>query len=259
MVVVLTDVPSAPGGNLVPVRVNPVGTDTTPPVIDTALINGGATYTDGLDITLDLEAHDEGASGMLDYRVSNSADFSGAEWVPYKGGPVTLDWTLKGGDCGRRDVYVEFRDAAMPGNTAEKRLTIDYGPTVCGIIPSRVSKSASGGPRLHTVIGRSFQSGATVRLEKGDTVIEGTSVLVLCGNLIICRFDLAGAGPGKYDVVVKNRDGLEGRLVEGYSIVQNKTCGIGGAGALFMFGLIMGFLSIAGSDRLRRMFLRRLR
>ena len=259
MLVVLTDVPSAPGGNIVPVRVNPVGTDTTPPVIDTALINGGATYTDGLDITLDLEAHDEGASGMLDYRVSNSADFSGAEWVPYKGGPVTLDWTLKGGDCGRRDVYVEFRDAAMPGNTAEKRLTIDYGPTVLGIIPFRVYKSASGGPRLHTVIGRSFQSGATVRLEKGDTVIEGTSVDVLCGNLIICRFDLAGAGPGKYDVVVKNPDGLEGRLVEGYSIVQNKTCGIGGAGALFMFGLIMGFLSIAGSDRLRRMFLRRLR
>jgi hypothetical protein len=80
-------------------------------------------------VTLTLRAHDEGA-GLMDFRVSNRRDFAGAEWMPCRDGKtVTLPWRLAGWLPGKRQVYVQFRDAAMPGNVRTARLTVRYLPS----------------------------------------------------------------------------------------------------------------------------------
>ena len=125
MVIVLAD---TAGGTTVPVRVHIAGTDTAKPVIDEAEINGGARVTDSLDVTLTLRAHDD-ASGLMDFRVSNARDFAGAEWLPCEDGQaVNMPWRLEDGPLGRRKVFVQFRDTAMPGNVKTVRLIIRYRP-----------------------------------------------------------------------------------------------------------------------------------
>ncbi len=125
MVTVLAD---SAGGTTMPVRVHAAGTDTVKPVIDEARINGGASETDSLDVTLTLQAHDETA-GLMDLRISNTRDFAGAEWLPCGDGQaITMPWRLQDGDAGRRRVFIQFRDAAMPGNVKTVRLVIRYLP-----------------------------------------------------------------------------------------------------------------------------------
>lgn len=125
MVVVTADVA---GGTTLPVRVYVAGTDTAKPVIDEAKINDGARIASSLDVTLTLKAHDAGA-GLMDFRVSSASDFAGAQWLPCDDGQaITLPWKLVDGPAGPRQVYVQFRDAAMPGNVITKKLTIRYTP-----------------------------------------------------------------------------------------------------------------------------------
>jgi hypothetical protein len=125
MVVVMADVA---GGTTLPVRVCIAGTDRVKPVIDEAVINGGESATSSLDVTLTLLAHDD-AAGLMDFRVCNSNDFAGAQWLPCADGQsITMDWKLAEGPAGRRKVFVQFRDAAMPGNVKTVRLNIRYNP-----------------------------------------------------------------------------------------------------------------------------------
>jgi len=125
MVVVLADVN---GGTTLPVRVCVGGADCKGPVIGTAEINGGEECTDDLEVELRLVAHDEGA-GLMDFRVSNRRDFAGAEWMPCEDEQeIILPWRLRGSRPGRKRVFVEFRDAAMPGNTTSVKLVIRYNP-----------------------------------------------------------------------------------------------------------------------------------
>ncbi len=125
MVVVLADVA---GGTVLPVRVYAAGTDAVKPVIDEARINGGARTTSSLDVTLSLRAHDDGA-GLMDFRVSNASGFAGAQWMPCANGQaISMPWRLADGPAGMRQVYVQFRDAAMPGNVITRKLTIRYAP-----------------------------------------------------------------------------------------------------------------------------------
>lgn len=125
MVVVAADVP---GGTTVPVRVFAAGRDRVRPVVDRAEINGGDSRTDDLSVTLRLLAHDDGA-GLMDFRVSNRSDFSGAIWIPCRDGrEIILPWKLEDGGPGRRFVYLQFRDAAMPGNVRTLRLSVFYIP-----------------------------------------------------------------------------------------------------------------------------------
>ncbi len=125
MVVVKADVP---GGAVVPVRVHVAGTDRVKPVADEACIDGGAATTPDLEVTLSMRAHDDGA-GLMDFRVSNSRDFAGARWIPCRDGQqIDMPWVLAEGGAGRRQVFVQFRDAAMPGNVVLAKLSIKYVP-----------------------------------------------------------------------------------------------------------------------------------
>ncbi|WP_287154316.1 hypothetical protein [Candidatus Solincola tengchongensis] len=94
--------------------------------MDEARIGDGGGVTDRLVVQITLRAHDQEA-GLMDVRVSNRPDFSGASWIPCRDGEVlVLPWRLEEGPPGWRRVYVQFRDAAMPGNLRTVRLHVYY-------------------------------------------------------------------------------------------------------------------------------------
>jgi hypothetical protein len=97
--------------------------------------------------------------------------------------------------------------------------------------------------------GAGFQLGASVRLELGATVVNATNVNVVSDRQITCKLVLPGT-IGKYDVVVENTDGQEGRLIGGFSVTN--ACGQGAGAAAAGVGLVMGLLSLGGSGLLRR-------
>lgn len=87
-------------------------------------IDGGALLTTSQEVTLDLDAADEGGSGLKDMMISNRDDFKGAVWEPYQ---PAVKWKLASGDPGTRTVFVKFRDYAMPGNVSDVAVaTIQY-------------------------------------------------------------------------------------------------------------------------------------
>ena len=120
---VFCDVP--PGGSqTVTVRKSPTA-DTTPPG-GSVKINGGTDTTGSLQVNLDLEAVDGDGSGVCEMMISNSSDFGGASWEPYR---QVVSWKLEDGTAGARTVYVKFRDGAMPPNEAAvAEDTISYVP-----------------------------------------------------------------------------------------------------------------------------------
>jgi photosystem II stability/assembly factor-like uncharacterized protein len=121
-------------------------------------------------------------------------------------------------------------------------------PTVTSINPAQGVDDTT--ISITDLEGTGFLSGATVRLEQGSTVINATGVTVVSDTKITCTLKPSAAPLGKYDVIVKNYDGQEGRLAGGFSVTN--VCGGGGAISLSVFGIMMGLLSLAGSTGLRR-------
>ncbi len=121
MLVIEADVPGSSGSWIVPVRVRVGGSDSLKPLIDSFSINGGAKTTDSLEVVVDFEAHDEGGAGVIAYRIANDRDeIANAEWMFYDG-PTRLSWRLAGedGSYGKKKVYLQVKDAAMPCNTSD--------------------------------------------------------------------------------------------------------------------------------------------
>jgi hypothetical protein len=77
----------------------------------------------------------------------------------------------------------------------------------------------------HTVVndaiitGINFSSIASVRLEKGASVVNATTFAVDSTTQITASFDLASADYGLYDVVVENTATLTGKLLEGFEVI----------------------------------------
>jgi len=68
------------------------------------------------------------------------------------------------------------------------------------------------------VSGANFQSGATVLLRRAGYTDIGASNVTVSASQITCQFDLAGAAPGRWDVVVTNPNGLSGTLTGGFTV-----------------------------------------
>jgi len=89
-------------------------------------INGGAPSTTATTVGLSFSASDAGGAGVSAMMISNTSDFKGAAWEPYRTGTA---WNLPGGAAGVRTVYVKLRDAAMPGNESQVvKASINYVP-----------------------------------------------------------------------------------------------------------------------------------
>ena len=103
--------------------------------------------------------------------------------------------------------------------------------------------------------GTGFRAGLTVSIEKPGTTVIATDVNVVSSTKITCKLNLSGAPLGKYDVVVGNPGAPLVKLTKGFSVTN--ICGGGAAISLFVFGLMMGLMSLAGSAGLRRRFSRK--
>jgi outer membrane protein assembly factor BamB len=82
-----------------------LGADASAPTDGSALIDGGAAYTNSTSITLTLSASDD--VGVAQMRLSQDAGFSGAAWRQYA---TTAPFTINGGDGSIQTVYAQFRD-----------------------------------------------------------------------------------------------------------------------------------------------------
>lgn len=89
--------------------------DTTPPTVRLQ-INGGAQYTNGRTVQLNIVAQDD-SGGPLEMRIWDDK----SSWGPWMAYSDSSTWELTLGD-GRRTVYVKVRDAA--GNEAQTQATI---------------------------------------------------------------------------------------------------------------------------------------
>ena len=92
--------------------------------------------------------------------------------------------------------------------------------------------------------GGGFQSGATVRFEKGASAIDASNVNVVSSSQITCDLLLFGQEPGAYDVAVTNPDGQQARLPGAFTVTS--PCGSGSGAGMLMLGAALGLLSLAG-------------
>ena len=110
------------------------------------------------------------------------------------------------------------RDAVRATTTVVAALP----PTVTSITPN--SALNNGVVSITHLAGTGFATGATVRLTKtGQSDISGTTVSVVSSTQITCNIDLTGKATGQWNVVVKNTNGLEGTLANGFTITAPPT------------------------------------
>lgn len=133
------------------------------------------------------------------------------------------------------------------------RTTPGAGLTVGSIVPS--SGTVNTTVNITNLAGTGFVQGSTnttVRLEQaGATTINATNVAVPSSTQITCTFSLTGAQTGAYNVIVRNPDGQEAALGNGFTVNAANPCGGGAAASVALAGLLFGLLSLAGSTSLR--------
>jgi hypothetical protein len=90
-------------------------------------------------------------------------------------------------------------------------------PAVTSITPN--SGQNYGSVAITNLAGSGFQAGATVELTRsGQSTIQASNVSVASASKITCEFDLRGAVTGKWNVVVRNPDGQQGQLANGFTV-----------------------------------------
>ena len=112
------------------------------------------------------------------------------------------------------DVYVQNTDGGV--YTLHNGFEVKYPPpTVSGVDPA-------GGNNDQIVdvaiTGGLFREGVDAALESGSTLIMAANPVFVDANNMTCTFDLNGAPPGEYDLVVMNNDGETGTLPGGFEI-----------------------------------------
>ncbi|MCK4935431.1 MAG: IPT/TIG domain-containing protein, partial [Elusimicrobiales bacterium] len=91
-------------------------------------------------------------------------------------------------------------------------------PTITSISPEN---EVNIGSLEITVNGSDFQSGAQVKLTKGDDQITATSVLLVSSNEIKATFNLSGMSGGYWNVFVSNPDGQSVIFSESFGIIES--------------------------------------
>jgi hypothetical protein len=101
------------------------------------------------------------------------------------------------------------------------QLVIEYEvlvPRVYTITPD--SALGDGVVHITNLAGANFQTGANVKLTLGGTaIISATNTAVMSDTQITCDFDLTGAAPGAWNVVVTNPDGHSGTLPHSFYVL----------------------------------------
>ncbi len=118
-------------------------------------------------------------------------------------------------------VTVGWRGFGTQESLYTPQLVIEYEtlvPRVDSIIPN--SAPGDGVVHITDLAGANFQTGANVKLTLGENdVINATDVVVSPTTKITCDFDLIGAAPGVWNVVVTNPNGHSGTLPHGFYVL----------------------------------------
>ncbi|MHB8896660.1 MAG: metallophosphoesterase family protein, partial [Candidatus Geothermincolia bacterium] len=187
-------------------------------------INGGASTTTSLNVTLNTQATDTGGSGLGEMKISNTqAGLSGASWEQYQ---TSRPWTLTAG-AGSKTVYVKYRDRAMPGNESQAyTATISYqqgpvGPRIVSVSPT----SSDRGLNISVVLtgqDTNFVSGtthATFTKDGGSGIQVGaTSVQSATQCTASIHIDNT-ATVGKWDVGVTNGSQAVAAMSEAFTVL----------------------------------------
>ncbi|OFW58381.1 MAG: hypothetical protein A2W01_03025 [Candidatus Solincola sediminis] len=120
--------------------------------------------------------------------------------------------------------------------------------TITSVSPNQVSQFTFW--QDLSISGSGFGPGATVRLEKGSTVIDAFNVNVVSDGSITCTGGFWSVEAGAYDIVVNDGVGHEARLPGALTVGSG--CGTGSGAGILALGVMLGVISLAGSFRLRR-------
>jgi hypothetical protein len=117
---------------------------------------------------------------------------------------ITCTFDLTGATAASRNVTVANPDSD-PG-------TLVNGFTVTGNAPTLTARNVTSGnrgwPAGISLTGTGFQPGATVRLTRtGYSDIIAIGVTVVSPTQITCTFNLLGAAPGTWNIMITNPDG----------------------------------------------------
>lgn len=117
--------------------------------------------------------------------------------------------------------WMNMLDFNLYGDPALSRLT-SPAPQVYNISPNTGATGAT--VNINPISGAYFQTGATVMLAMpGQPNISATAVTVVNSSTITCTFNLAGATPGAWNVVVTNPDTQSGTLAGGFAVTGQFT------------------------------------
>jgi hypothetical protein len=132
---------------------------------------------------------------------------------------LTCQFNIEGATPGFYGVIVENADGGS--DILYGGFVVDYHPpAISGITPAMGMNGGSVG--ISEIAGAYFRDGATVELQKDGVEINATGVSVVSPEKITCAFDLTGAAPGAWDVIVTNPDTESASLPGGF-IVSNPT------------------------------------
>jgi PKD repeat protein len=130
---------------------------------------------------------------------------------------ITCVFDLTAKTAGAWDVVVINNTDGTEGVLADGFSVLNPAPGLSGIIPD--AGINTGVIAITNLSGAHFLPGATVSLVKiGQANITGTDVQRISSSKITCTFDLTGAQPGNWDVVLTNYDDQSAELPGAFAI-----------------------------------------
>ena len=181
---------------------------------------GAYTYVTPAPTITNIAPNSGSTAGGLPAVIITGTDFTGATAVTFGGTGATaftvnsatqITATAPAHSAGAVNVVV-----TTPGGTATRTYTYVAPPSVTGITPATGNR---GWPvSITNLAGSGFQSGATVKLTKSGNSDIVATVVTITSTQITCTFNLAGAAPGAWNVVVTNSDLQSGTLVNGFTV-----------------------------------------
>jgi len=113
--------------------------------------------------------------------------------------------------------YFASRDLSRPASMSESTKK-EAGISLTNISPSN-AEASKGEVFISNLAGSGFSEGVQVKLRRQDQQdIDATDVEVLTSSRVLCKFNLAGKEPGKWDVVINDVEGNLAGLKDAFEI-----------------------------------------
>ncbi len=186
---------------------------TTKPVLANTRPTASFTYTqdpqDALTYTFDGSASSDPEGPIVNYRWNfgdDTAEQTGK--IVTHTYAVPDDYTV---------VLTVTDDTGAVGSTSQVLDVTGTEPFVRSVTPPLGQTGETLSDLL--IDGENFETGATVRFERGSTVINGADVNVQSATSISLSLDLAGAETGSYNVTVTNPGGASAQKIDAFTVV----------------------------------------